>query len=139
MTEVFNAQSDAVIVFNQNAKLDDEDQGGQQVHSLETLQLPKFLFTNTESINLFGIDLQELKLENRNFETNFMEEKKFICLDGYDADLNDADSQRDRGKTHDKLLDDLQLNSTETSDQRSISLALLLKRNKIKGVEMYKM
>ena len=87
MTNVFNAQSDAVIVFNQNACLDDEQQGeAQQVQPLETLEqkLPEFLFTNRKSIDLFGIDLQELKLIDRQLALNFMKDQKFICLYEYD-------------------------------------------------------
>ena len=64
MMNVFNAQSDAVIVFNQNAQLDDKDQGfAQQSGTGEPPQekLPELLFTNRESVDLFGIDLQELK------------------------------------------------------------------------------
>ena len=61
---VFNAQSDAVIVFNQIAQPDDKDQGfAQQSSTGEPPQekLPELLFTNRESVDLFGIDLQELK------------------------------------------------------------------------------
>ena len=142
MTNVFNAQSDAVIVFNQNAQPDDDDQDfAQQGQSLEALQekLPEFLFTNKKSIDLFGIDLQELKLESRQLESNFMNEKRFICLDEYGDDLNSTESQRDRNKNQYKFMDDLRLNVSSSEDQQSISLALLLKRNKSKGVEMYKM
>ena len=144
MTDVFNAQSDAVIVFKQNAQLYDDDQGFASQASFqpqEPLQekLPEFLFTNKKSIDLFGIDLQELKPENRQLESNFMDEKRFICLNEYGDDLNSTESQRDRNKNQYKFMDDLRLNVFDRDDQRSISLALLLKRKKRKGVEIYKM
>ena len=68
-----------------------------------------------------------------------MNEKRFICLDEYGEDLNSTEGYRDRNKNHYKFMDGLRLNVSDRDDQRSISLALLLKRKKSKGLEIYKM
>ena len=79
-----------------------------------------------------------MKFENRQLESDFIGEKKFICLDEHD-DVDDTESQRGRDKNQYKFMDDLRINISDSEDQRTISLALLLKRNRSKAIEMYKM
>ena len=59
MTNVFNAQDDAVVVVQQDLSCNIE---AQELKIQESQQdAPNFLFSNRKSIELFGSDLQDLR------------------------------------------------------------------------------
>ena len=79
MTTVFDAQSDAVVIVGQDANMLEDNQ--QQEYELVELRLPQFKFNNSKSVELFGVDLQNLNNETTQMIDSFLDIKKFVCLD----------------------------------------------------------
>ena len=79
MTTVFDAQSDAVVIVGQDANILEDNQ--QQDYELVELKLPEFKFSNSKSVELFGVDLQNLKHETTKMMDSFLDIKKFVCLE----------------------------------------------------------
>ena len=83
MTSVFDAQSDAVVIMGQEVSLNETI---QQDYELVEPKLPEFMFSNSKSTELFGIDLQNLKNERTQMAESFLDEQKFVCLDTKNKD-----------------------------------------------------
>ena len=71
MTTIFDAQSDAVVIVGQDATQLEENQ--QQEYELVELKLPEFKFCNSKSVELFGVDLKNLKQETTQMMENFLD------------------------------------------------------------------
>ena len=78
MTSVFDAQSDAVVIMGQETSLNETI---QQDYELVEHKLPEFMFNNSKSTELFGIDLQNLQNQKTQVAESFLDEQKFVCLD----------------------------------------------------------
>ena len=136
MTNVFNAQSDAVIVVEKEAYETQENQPDQQ--ALVEPKQPNFIFSNNKSGELFGADLQNLKNMRQQLVDNFLDCGKFVCVDKHIKELSNTAKSRDHTLSL-QFMDDLKLNSTRNDEQQAISLRQLLQRNEEKGIEMYRM
>ena len=79
MTNVFNAQDDAVVVVQQDQSYNIE---AQEMKIQESQQdVPSFMFSNRKSVELFGSDLQNLRNDDTDMLQSFLDLKKFVCID----------------------------------------------------------
>ena len=79
MTNVFNAQDDAVVVVQQDQSYNIEAQEHKTVEDQQNV--PSFLFSNRKSIELFGSDLKDLRQDDTDMQLGFLDLKKFVCID----------------------------------------------------------